>query len=174
MFLYSPLLSRASFTHAQWLHSSKYVGSATGFGYFLKDLETCQWWGKDAGFQCVGERAKMKHMTKISKRKKEAWTHGKNSGGTNKICWTLLIWFNDSVVALQAAVMENRTTFRGWEVNWKQNSMLPYSAEEVRVTCLWHIKMHHSVVEWKSLPKSFHSFFFFTFNVLTKVPHSTK
>lgn len=117
---------------------------------------------------------KMKLLTKISKRKKEAWTHGKNFGGTNKICWTLLIWFNNSVVTLQAAVMENRTTVRGWEVNWKQNNMLPWNAEEVRVTCLWCIKMHHSLVEIKILLKSFQSLFSYVYNVLAKVLDSTK
>lgn len=109
---------------------------------------------------------KIKHMTKISRRKKEASTHGRNFGGTNKICWTLLIWFNDSVVALQDAVMENRTV-RRWEVNWKQNNMLPYSGGEVRVTCLWCIKMLHSFVKIKSILKPFHSCFL-TFKVLAE------
>lgn len=110
---------------------------------------------------------KIRHMTKISRREKEASTHGRNFGGTNKICWTLLIWFNDSVVTLQVAVMENRTTVRRWEVNWKQNNMLPWNAGEVRVTCLCCIKMHHSFVKIKSILKPFHSHFL-TFKVLAE------
>lgn len=106
-------------------------------------------------------------MTKISRRKKEASTHGRNFGGTNKICWTLLIWFNDSVVTLQVAVMENRTTVRRWEVNWEQNNILPCNAGEVRVICLWCIKMHHSFVKIKSILKPFHSCFL-TFKLLAE------
>lgn len=112
---------------------------------------------------------KIKHITKISRRKKEASTHGRNFDGTNKICWTLLIWFNDSVVTLQVAVMENRTTtVTAWEVNWKQTSMLPGNAEEVRVTCLWGIKMHHSLVAIKSVLNPFPSFCFLTFKALAQ------
>lgn len=110
---------------------------------------------------------KLSTWQKLAEEKKEASTHGRNFGGTNKICWALLIWFNDSVFTLQVAVMENRTTVGRWEVNWKQNNMLPYNAGEVRVTCLWCIKMHHSFVKIKSILKPFHSCFL-TFKVLAE------